>query len=98
MQNAQQQEAYSVVGRLVSRGDVCGLFIPMQNGLSEGVWEVRRVLGELQLVLVGPPAMPRGRFRALGLEGLFVEREMAALTPKEYQEACCGHPSQKENA
>ncbi len=74
---------FSTLGRIVSRGKVCGLFIPMDKGLPEGIWEIRSIMGELTLVKIGQPAMENKRLHGLDLEGLFSERPLCAMTQEE---------------
>jgi hypothetical protein len=73
------------LARIVSRGKITGLFIPVGEGLPQGVYEVREILGELQIVRVGDAAMPEARFTSLGLDELFAERFSAAMTTQELQ-------------
>lgn len=75
-----------IVGRIVSRGDVTGLYLPfaVANPLPLGVYDVRRIMDEFQIVYVGKPAMkPRLRFTGLNLQDLFNERWSAAMTLSE---------------
>jgi hypothetical protein len=77
-----------LLGRIIARGEIAGLFIPLNNDL-DGIYEVHECLGELTIRKIGTPAMPRKRFTGLNLEGLHGEidtaittkEELAALTP-----------------
>lgn len=74
-----------VVGRIISRGSVTGLFIPMDKGqtMPVGIYEIREIMGELVVTYVGKPALKEQRLTGLDLDGVFAEKEMAAMTAEE---------------
>jgi len=75
----------NIVGRIVARGEVVGLYLPMgKSDRLDGIYNVVEVLGELQIQRVGDPAMPRGQFTGLGLEDLMVSRPASCMTEAEY--------------
>jgi hypothetical protein len=90
--SASEQEGYGeemkIIGRILSRGNIAGLFIPIQSGLERGLYEVRECFGELNLKYLGESAMSNPRIDALDLEGLFAERATSCLTKSEYQDVC----------
>ena len=72
------------VGRIVARGDgIAGLFIPMGKGTPDGIYEIRECMGELTVHRIGKPAMHRGRFTGLDVEGLLNERPNCVMTNEE---------------
>lgn len=72
-----------ILGRIVSRGPkVEGLFMPME-GLQEGIFELREIMGECILVDIGSPAMKREKFMGIDLEGLLNERPLCCMTREE---------------
>jgi hypothetical protein len=50
-----------------------------------GVYEIREILGELQVIRLGDPAMDKPRLTGLDLEGVFAEIGSAALTEAEWE-------------
>ena len=75
-----------LLGRIIARGEIAGLFIPL-NGDLDGIYEVHECLGQLTIRKVGTPAMPRKRFTGLNLEGLHGEIA-TAITTKEEADQC----------
>lgn len=76
-----------ILGRIVSRGSgILGVFFPIKKGLPLGIYEIREILGELQIIFVGKPVMEEKRFTALDLNGLANERSHSAMTIKEFNE------------
>ena len=76
------------VGRIVSRGEGnSGLFIPLNDGMAPGVYEVTDVMGVLTIKRVGDPALREDRFMGFDLETLFHLRDQCAVTLEEYQAA-----------
>lgn len=71
------------IGRIVSRGKIAGLFIPFGEGLPNGIYQIRDIMGELSIVRVGDAAMPEGRFTGVDLDGLFLERPNCCMTQEE---------------
>lgn len=75
-----------MVGRIIVREPkVAGLFFPMRTGLTQGVYEVRNILGEITIVRLGDSAMDNARLNGLGLSELFDERDISALTREEFK-------------
>lgn len=73
-----------VIGRIVARGEVAGLFLPMgEQDRLDGIYNVVEIMGELQIQRVGAPHMPRGQFTGIDLEGLMVMRPLSVMTTKE---------------
>ena len=71
---------------LVREPKTCGLFIPMQEGLESGIYEIREdALGELSVVRIGKQHMPEGRYQALTVNEL-VGMPSAFMTTKELTE------------
>ena len=73
------------LGRLIVREQgVVGVFFPNRNEpMTEGVWAINEVLGEMQLKYLGPPKMHRARFNALSPTEL-VHENVKLLTVEEY--------------
>jgi hypothetical protein len=73
-----------VVGRIVSRGGkIAGLFLPVDSGLPQGIYQIENVLGELTIRFIGQPAMNRVRLEGLDIEGVFNERPLSCMTLEE---------------
>lgn len=74
------------VGRLlVRKGKIAGLFIPVQEGMKEGIYNVVEIMGEIQVRFVGPSAMPEPRLNGIDILGVFNERGSTMLTPDEIE-------------
>lgn len=77
-----------VIGRIVARGEVAGLFLPMgKSDRLDGIYNVVEIMGELQIQRVGEPHMPRGRFTGLNTEELLSGRPSSVMTTKELIDA-----------
>lgn len=73
-----------VIGRLVARGDVAGLYLPLGRGTQlDGIYNIVEIMGELQIQRVGDPGMSRGRFTGLNISDLMVERPYSVMTSEE---------------
>ena len=80
---------FTTRARIVSRGKkMAGLFLPMDGGLPEGIYEVREVMGTLMIKEIGQPAMMREQFLGIDLESLYHQRCITALTQEELNKAC----------
>lgn len=81
-----------VLGRIVARDGVAGLFIPYksQENLLDGIYEVREILGELTLRYVGKANLQEDqpeRFYSVGINDLFDDRSRTFLTTEEIDNA-----------
>lgn len=86
--NSRKQSAMKVVGRIVARGAVVGLFLPMgDRDRLDGIYNVVEIMGALQIQRVGEPHMPRGCFTGLNTEGLLAGRPSSVMTTKELIDA-----------
>lgn len=74
-----------ILGRLVVRTECVGLYFPFgeSKALPEGVHEIREILGEMQIVYLGKPAMNLKRFNSLSLDQLYLERANSCQTQSE---------------
>jgi hypothetical protein len=64
----------NILGRLLVRKDrIAGLFLPMPNGLAPGIYEIRELMGEYHLKLIGQSCMQEPRLNGLELNGLMSE-------------------------
>lgn len=78
------------VARLVARGDVVGIIIPMKpagDSLLDGLYDIVEVMGELVICKVGPSYMQSEhpeRYTAIDLSELLEFRAETALTFEEY--------------
>ncbi len=77
---------FKPVGRIVSRGEIGGLFIPFKEGLPYGIYEVRDVLGELLLTRIGDSAMTQLQLESRDIDGLFHARPECCMTVEELQQ------------
>ncbi len=75
------------IARLICRNELVGIIFPLSGDVPskqlDGIYEIVETLGELQIVRIGDPAMPRKRLRAVDLQGLLDDRSLSALTAKE---------------
>lgn len=73
-----------ILGRILARkGKTVGVFIPFQtDALENGIWELREILGEIQIVRIGKPALPDARYQALQPNDM-VNSPFATMTKKE---------------
>ena len=74
---------FKVVGRIIARGEIVGLFIPMEDHELYGIYEVRQIMDELTIAKVGLPAMTDGRFTGIGLNDLMADRPYSVMTEQE---------------
>lgn len=75
-----------IIGRIVARGQVAGLFMPFKSSELDGIYNVVEIMGELQIQRVGKPAIPEKRFKGLSLDVLFDQRPNCSMTQKELDE------------
>ena len=75
-----------IIGRIVARGQVAGLFMPFKSSELDGIYNVVEIMGELQIQRVGEPALPEKKFKGLDLEGLFNQRPNSCMTQNELDE------------
>jgi len=75
------------IGRmLVREGKIAGLFIPINEGLPPGVYNIMEIMGEISVRRVGDSAMDDARLNSLGLDGLYAERSDTCMTPEELKQ------------
>lgn len=74
-----------IVARILVRdGNQAGLFIPMSgHTLKAGLYNLREILGEYDLVYVGDPAMDKKQIEGFSPDGLLMSRESALMTEAE---------------
>ncbi len=84
--------AYKIIGRLVARkGKTAGLFLPIE-GLDQGIYEIREIMGEMSIVRIGMPDLKLARFNGLSLEGLMATRPSCCMTQEELTAAAAKTP------
>lgn len=75
------------IARLICRNELVGIVFPLSGDAPskqlDGIYEIVETLGELQVVRIGDPAMPRKRLRAVDVQCLLDDRSQSALTAKE---------------
>lgn len=77
-----------LVGRLVARDNVAGIFIPIGDGPKlDGLYDIYEIMGELCVKRVGTPAMKREQFIGLDLDGLMNIRPLSVMTQDELDNA-----------
>ena len=76
---------------LVREGKTVGLFIPMSSNdkvsLGPGLYEVREIMGSLNLIRIGEPAMENVKLQAKRVDHL-VQDPYATMTADEIRECC----------
>lgn len=61
----------NIIGRLLIRKDkIAGLYIPFDTNFEAGLYDVREIMGEIQIVFKGIPAMNPGRLNGLSCDQL----------------------------
>jgi len=74
------------LGRLAARKGVATIFVPSKDFDFDGVYELREVMGELQLRYVGQPAMRETEYYGKDCNGLFDNRTTSLMTKEEWAE------------
>ena len=71
-------------GRIVIRdGKTCGLYAPLTEGvIAPGLYEIQKVMGELQVVRIGKPNLYKERLNGLSV-GELVQNPSALMTTDE---------------
>lgn len=75
----------NVLGRIVARGDVVGLFMPMGDKSLDDIYQIEENMGELTIRRIGDPDMHRNRYTGLGLDKLYA-RPQSCMTHEELVE------------
>lgn len=73
-----------VVGRLLVRNKIAGIFLPIGEGMPPGLYEVIEVMGDIIIRRVGEPALAQETLNGLDLDGLMDRRAESFMTTTEY--------------